>query len=68
MKEVIDLADAQDPPVPLFLESAPGAKTFYPKVGFEFIQFPPDEKNPELHIGDQMIRRGPKNKAKKLAD
>ena len=61
LKEVFDIADAQDPPTPLFLESAPDAKTFYPKLGFEFVPVFPDPKHP-----DQMVRRGPKEKPGKL--
>jgi hypothetical protein len=67
IKEVNDIADAQDPPTPLFLESAPEAMTFYPKLGFECIQFPPNDEHDEPYTEAQMIRRGPK-KAKKLVD
>lgn len=68
IKEVSDIADAQDPPIPMFLETAPEAMTFYPKVGFEFVEFPPDDKHDKPYTAVQMIRRGPKQKTKKPVD
>lgn len=66
LKEVIDVVDAQDPPTPLYLESAPKAKTFYPKLGFEFVGLVPDSENPipPEELPKEMVRRGAK-KAKK---
>ena len=67
LKEVIDIVDAQDPPTTLYLESAPRAKTFYPKLGFEFVKPVPDSKDPipPEQLPDEMVRRGTK-KAKEI--
>ena len=67
LKEVIDIADAQDPPTALYLESAPKAKTFYPKLGFEFAKPVPYSKDPipPEQLPDEMVRRGTK-KAKNV--
>ena len=62
VQEVIDIADSQDPPTALYLESAPRAKTFYLKLGFEFVEPFPDSKDlipPEL-LPQEMVRRGTK--------
>jgi predicted N-acetyltransferase YhbS len=63
LKEVIDIVDAQDPPTALYLESAPKAKTFYPKLGFEFVKPVPDSKDPIPleKLPEEMVRRGRKN-------
>lgn len=62
LKEVIDIADAQDPPTPIYLESAPKAKTFYPKLGFEFVKPVPDNKDdiPLEELPVEMVRKGTK--------
>jgi GNAT superfamily N-acetyltransferase len=67
LKEVIDIADAQDPPTPLYLEASPRGKTFYPKLGFEFVKPVPDSKDPipPEQLPDEMVRRGTK-KAKEI--
>jgi len=67
LEEVIDIADAQDPPTAIYLESAPKAKTFYPKLGFEFAKPVPDSKDPIPleKLPQEMVRRGT-TKAKKL--
>ena len=69
LKEVIDIADAQHPPTALYLESAPKAKTFYPKLGFEFVKPIPDSKDPipPEELPDEMVRRGTTN-AKKIVN
>jgi len=50
MKDVLDIADAQDPPIPVYLEAVPEARAIYEHSGFEPV------KDKEA----QMIRRGPK--------
>ena len=69
MKEVIDIADAQDPPTALYLESSPEAKTFYPKAGFEFVKPVSNSEDPipPEQLPEEMIRRGPKT-IKKTVD
>jgi len=57
MKAVLDIADAQYPPIPVFLEAVPTARGVYEHMGFKGVE------GKEM----QMIRRGPK-KASKLAD
>jgi GNAT superfamily N-acetyltransferase len=62
LKEVIDIADAQDQPTAIYLESAPEAKTFYPKLGFEFANPVPDSEDPIPleELPKEMVRRGTK--------
>jgi GNAT superfamily N-acetyltransferase len=69
LTEVINIADSQDPPTALYLESAPKAKTFYPKLGFEFVKPVPDSEDPipPEKLPQEMVRRGTK-KAKKIDD
>jgi hypothetical protein len=57
MKDVLNIADAQDPPIAVYLEALPNARPVYEHMGF-------------IGVEDrtvQMIRRGPKE-VKKLAD
>jgi len=67
LNEVIDIVDAQDPPTAIYLDSAVKAKTFYPKLGFEFANPVPDSKDPIPleELPKEMVRRGTK-KAKKI--
>jgi predicted GNAT family N-acyltransferase len=69
LEEVIDIADAQDPPTAIYLESAPKAKAFYAKFGFEFVKPIPDSKDPipPEKLPPEMVRRGT-TKAKKLVN
>jgi hypothetical protein len=50
MKDVLDIADALDPPIPVYLEAVPTAKAVYKHMGFEGVE------GKEM----QMIRRRPK--------
>jgi len=63
LKDVLDIADAQDPAIPIYLESVPEARKIYEHFGFEGFEDVPPGDGREL----VMIRRGQK-KAKKLAD
>jgi hypothetical protein len=57
VKDVLDIADAQDPPIPIYLEAMPNARPIYEHWGFSGVE------------GKlvQMIRRGPKV-VKRLAE
>lgn len=50
VKDVLDIADAQDPSVPIYLEAMPEARPIYEHMGFIGVEDKPV----------QMIRRGPK--------
>jgi GNAT superfamily N-acetyltransferase len=57
MKDVLDIADAQYPPIPVYLEAMPNARPVYEHMGFKGVEGKPV----------QMIRRGPKG-VRKLAE
>jgi predicted GNAT family N-acyltransferase len=57
MKDVLDIADAQDPPIPVYLEAMPNARPVYERRGFIGVE----------GKSVQMIRRGPKD-VRKLAE
>jgi GNAT superfamily N-acetyltransferase len=57
MNDVLDSADAQDPPIPVYLEALPDARPVYEHMGFVGFEGQPV----------QMIRRGPKD-VRKLAE
>ena len=44
LKDVLDIADAQDPAIPIYLESVPEARKIYEHFGFEgFEDIPPGD-------------------------
>ena len=57
MKDVLDMADTQDPPIPVYLEAMPNARLIYEHLGFKGVE----------GKSVQMIRRWPKH-IRKLAE
>jgi predicted N-acetyltransferase YhbS len=65
LKECFAIADAQHPPTPVYLESAPPARGFYSKLGFE----PVIPVGGDIAKHPQFVRRGPKKEqTQKYAD